>query len=334
MTYNRNENIDIIRGFAVVLMVLGHSVAAENLNDIDSKCCKVVFEYIYTFHMPLFFIIAGFCYKRCVNYFEYVNKRVKRILVPYVVFSVVSIILRNIFSVFTLSKSNIGEDVISILFYGADIWFLYVMFEVSIFFPLIERIVEKNKLKCYVGLILILIIGFVLRNRGIFLVNNMTYYMLFFLLGYVLKARIEQMLEEKSNVNKKLQIIIALILYTLIGCSVCFEWENANLFFMHIIRVFLATIGCFASFLLLKNIELFKIKSILKNIGTYSLPIYIFNGYFISISRNIIINCGLKDLIMLFVLCNFFFGLIINYLFCILINKIKFVRVILGMTRT
>lgn len=52
---NRCEYLDIARGMAIILVVLGHSIQS-NIMDMDSS---LVFRIIYSFHMPLFMFISG-----------------------------------------------------------------------------------------------------------------------------------------------------------------------------------------------------------------------------------------------------------------------------------
>ena len=49
LAVNRNTTISIAKGIAIILMVIAHAEAPGWL-------CKFIFE----FHMPLFFITAGF----------------------------------------------------------------------------------------------------------------------------------------------------------------------------------------------------------------------------------------------------------------------------------
>ena len=55
----RNENIDIIKGIAVILMVYGHCLQYGVNGKIDyfNMLC---FKIIYSFHMPLFTIVSGY----------------------------------------------------------------------------------------------------------------------------------------------------------------------------------------------------------------------------------------------------------------------------------
>lgn len=51
----RIEYIDLAKAIAILLMVLGH---CASLNDIP-----LIRSVIYSFHMPLFFIISGYFFK-------------------------------------------------------------------------------------------------------------------------------------------------------------------------------------------------------------------------------------------------------------------------------
>ena len=65
----RNQNVDILRGIAAVLMVLGHSFIVYPINISEVPWCAAISHFIYTFHMELFFILAGVVY-HCVCYKE------------------------------------------------------------------------------------------------------------------------------------------------------------------------------------------------------------------------------------------------------------------------
>lgn len=61
MGKNRLEELDIARGIGILLVIMGHLYSqSSTLNNIQ--------KFVYTFHMPLFFIIAGctFTKKRIV----------------------------------------------------------------------------------------------------------------------------------------------------------------------------------------------------------------------------------------------------------------------------
>lgn len=71
---NRDVTIDIMKAIGIILVVLGHTYHHSG--------------FIYLFHMPLFFILSGatLIYSRNIN----IKKRFGRIIVPYLIFSILS----------------------------------------------------------------------------------------------------------------------------------------------------------------------------------------------------------------------------------------------------
>ena len=55
----RNKIVDIIRGFAMLLVVLGHTLSGSTANFNDT----FLFQVIWTLQMPLFIIISGYVTK-------------------------------------------------------------------------------------------------------------------------------------------------------------------------------------------------------------------------------------------------------------------------------
>lgn len=66
----RIEYLDVAKGIGIMLIVLGHS-----------KLPGIILSWIYSFHVPLFFIISGYLYKpRSIS--EIVRKGFKQLLIP------------------------------------------------------------------------------------------------------------------------------------------------------------------------------------------------------------------------------------------------------------
>ena len=54
-TGNRLIYLDALRGFAILLVVVGHLIQYNYQSALDDP----IFNAIYSFHMPLFFFISG-----------------------------------------------------------------------------------------------------------------------------------------------------------------------------------------------------------------------------------------------------------------------------------
>lgn len=93
----RIDEIDIIKGIAIILMVAGHADAPFT-------------HFIYLFHMAVFFIAAGFNFKlkydrKGIKY--YIRRRVRGLYLPYVLWNVFYIIFNN--TLIDLNMSNNTE---------------------------------------------------------------------------------------------------------------------------------------------------------------------------------------------------------------------------------
>ena len=82
----RNTTISIAKGIAIILMVIAHAEAPGWL-------CRFIFE----FHMPLFFITAGYFFslKYLNNESTFIKKRVKGLYWPFVKWAVFFLIIHN-----------------------------------------------------------------------------------------------------------------------------------------------------------------------------------------------------------------------------------------------
>ena len=84
-----DKSINIAKGIGILLMVAGHSGMPNLLT-----------HFVYAFHMPLFFIISGYCFKeKYINEpWTFVRKRFKGLYVPYVKYMLLFILLHNVFT--------------------------------------------------------------------------------------------------------------------------------------------------------------------------------------------------------------------------------------------
>lgn len=83
MYKNRNYWLDIAKGIAIILMVIGHTPIPEKIS-----------HFIFAFHMPLFFIASGWSSNYIKYPFrQYVGKKWKSLMVPFFCYSLVVILL-------------------------------------------------------------------------------------------------------------------------------------------------------------------------------------------------------------------------------------------------
>jgi fucose 4-O-acetylase-like acetyltransferase len=160
VTQQRLKWIDAARGIAILFVVLGH-------NSIP----RAVGNYIYSFHIPLFFMISGYLFamKKYREFPRFLRKKAATLLVPYVVFYAV------MFIYFVLIGNRYGETsgmsmwipVKGFFYSNSDnlqdifrpMWFLTCLFVVEIMFFWIHRFV-RNGFQLALVLIVSSAIGF------------------------------------------------------------------------------------------------------------------------------------------------------------------------------
>lgn len=122
----RKAYIDVIKGIAMFLMLVGHSGMKNPL-----------IQFIYSFHMPLFFFAAGMTSRTDVSYLQYAEKRVKSLLVPYLLAACVYSdgSYKSFLYVIYASRASIEKAGSS-----TPLWFLPCLFAMDLAFNSILRI--------------------------------------------------------------------------------------------------------------------------------------------------------------------------------------------------
>ena len=92
--------IDNLKAFLILLVVLGHCIQDSGLGD-DS----LLYRFIYSFHMPLFFAVSGYVSQRDFTPWSAVGRRAVQLLVPYAAWAVVkSIIVGDLGYILTIVR--------------------------------------------------------------------------------------------------------------------------------------------------------------------------------------------------------------------------------------
>lgn len=210
--------IDNMKAIGIMLVIIGHN---------NSK----LINYIYAFHMPLFFFISGVLFgeKKTKNFKEYFIHKFKTIMIPYISFSIVLFfnwvfirknyrngysLKRNIFGIFYA----IGEH--EFMNWGLQMWFLPCLFVTSIIFYLIRK---ENKKKTIKIMILLSIIGysigiFIEHINGIYPIIRLPWSIdtalmavMFFGVGYYMKEK----LLSRKEIGKSylIKLIVSIIIF-------------------------------------------------------------------------------------------------------------------------
>lgn len=135
----RLEFLDIAKGIGILLVVIAHIYA---FNPVIRDRLSVV--WIYSFHMPLFFIITGMLLKykgTDESIKDFLIKRVKSLIIPYIIFSIVTVGTLKI-----VGEANIKQMLINtLLCIGVDVlWFLPALMFSEIIFYILKKLIKNS----------------------------------------------------------------------------------------------------------------------------------------------------------------------------------------------
>jgi putative membrane-bound acyltransferase ykrP len=176
----RNIQIDLLKGFAIALVVLGHSVQFLSDNNFENP----LFKFIYAFHMPLFMFLSGYvCFKPHGEKHINLRKRFKTLIIPFFVWC----IIHNI-CVFLFPKNIISLVSPIALLINPDngLWFLWVLFFLCLFLQISFTITKKyEELVMFLIAITLSFIVYYIPYGKSFGIPLMLWYIVFFTFGYI-----------------------------------------------------------------------------------------------------------------------------------------------------
>jgi fucose 4-O-acetylase-like acetyltransferase len=82
----RHAWVDVVRGLGIVLVFYGHYI--QQGIDPHNPSAIAQFRFIYSFHMPLFFIMSGFFFRPSLQIFSRIRHLALRRIIPVIVFGV------------------------------------------------------------------------------------------------------------------------------------------------------------------------------------------------------------------------------------------------------
>lgn len=314
------EQIDTLKGLAIFLVVLGHAIIWYPIDLHQIFICQFIFKWLSSVHMPLFFVISGFCYSYRDNYSAFVLKKVKRILIPYLIFNLIDVFPRFFLQKFVNRPRSIGESLVKIVFNGGEYWFLYVLFFIFLTFPLFDKVFLGSFRIRILFLVVILVIDFCMPDVDIFCLKSFVHYLFFFSVGRVMRMAKKNPFEI-SVTHYKIESMICVLLF---GCWIFLVWKGYGA-----LTIVTAFVGIAVLYIISKCSF---VKFVFGRFGKYSLQLYLLNGYLLVISRTIIVSIFGVTNAGIIILFNMVIDYIVSYVFIkYFCERYKVIRVLMGL---
>lgn len=233
----------ILKGIGIILMVVGHT-----------HCPQIIHDFIYLFHMSLFYFASGFFFKEKYLYQKknFLFKRIKKLYGSWLIYGIIFLLLHNFFvkvgfyqepspfAGFLMTSYDLNtylsKGLTIILMNGqelllAPLWFLKSLLVSSILLLIILYLSNKFNVKLCIRhfiFCLLLILGWILIHHQIHLPLNLareSIVLSILYLGFVAKQNIEKIPFNRWGVMGALGILLFLTQLGHIELSVGVIWN-------------------------------------------------------------------------------------------------------------
>lgn len=197
----RLDYVDFMRGIAILLVVIGHLIQTNDIFYAHNH----VFEFIYSFHMPLFFAISGYIIAKTSKVTTikdlgiFFIKKFIALCVPLLTWE----LLMNRFILRTSFVGMTYSDIATTILHPG-LWFLKTLFVITIGFGIYDYLVNKLSSSKYllikeISVIFTFLVYVIIIKSGFEQVNLLMFSGVFFVGVYISKYKqIEEIISKES----------------------------------------------------------------------------------------------------------------------------------------
>lgn len=285
----RENWVDDVKVIACILVVLGHFFQSMTKANIlpENELYKWFNTTIYYFHVPLFFICSGYLYQKyskvnnMKSWTRNMTKKALALGVPYVTFSIVTWILKTLFS--SSVNDQIGSLCDTLLFHPtAPYWYLYALFLIFLVTPTFSTVKMA-----IVGLMIALAAKvLILTGKGysIYAVSAVLSNEIWFVLGMGICAfdvRIKYK-NKQGILSGILFIILSIVVYILDIHSV-------------FVPFIMGVLACFSVLLLVNGFEERRFGKVMDFLAKYTMPIFLMHTLFAAPIRTMLLKVDIEN---------------------------------------
>jgi len=162
---NRRESwVDYAKAIGIILVVYGHVARGLHNSQItmNEHFYKLADNFVYSFHMPLFFFLSGLYFVKSFNKRttkEFVFSKIDTIVYPYILWSLIQGLTEATLSAYTIGTVTYAEVFALLWQPRAQFWFLYALVLIFLFSTIIYRYFKINKTSIFLLISFVLLIS-------------------------------------------------------------------------------------------------------------------------------------------------------------------------------
>ena len=280
------KEIEILYSIGIVLVLIGHSHSSD-WSTFEGTPLYYVIQFIYTFHMPLFFFIAGFLFMNSsslerVGLKKWLGDKALRLLVPYAFWTLIALVPKYYFENHGMSSFN-AKYVLNVILcprlgVWGHFWFLPVMFFTYVIFAISRKLIKSDFAFFAIMLISSIIIYFIHIKTLLLGLADLRNVLIFFSLGLLLNNILNKRNLDRFVGSKVICFSLGAVCAA-ISIFLVFAVENNRI--VSIATAILMIICCFAIS------EIMSTNKITDWLNNNNFTVYIFSWLFQSVMMSI-----------------------------------------------
>lgn len=316
-----NTTIQLMRGLAVIMVVLQHSISRIAEIDFEFK----IMYFLNHIDVAVFFVIAGYLFEiKKEKYYQeskmsYIKGKAKALLLPYLFWSLILAVAIKVASMFMTNLPSITgikpwswKDIVinTVLFKDYNVqhlWFIYILFFFFVFNRLFKDALIDGKVFWAV------VLGSIILNHiGLnYILDKFVLHFAVFLIG-----RIVAKYNLLTHFKKWHMKIVAPCILVLCFFSELFMWNSFT--YTYLGNTIYALSGVYCIYMIAEFLSSVcngtKTRFGLRKIGDYSFEIYLMHNPYISMLVPIILRKVIPNTVVI-VLITTVLGIIVPYYF-------------------
>ena len=222
----RIEWVDAAKGIGILMVMFGH-------NWLDNRYCY----WFYSFHMPLFFLLAGVTFSDRRTPVDFVWHKAKCLLVPYLFFMVCNLAFRSVLSYSHGDDYDIVSDFLGFVLQQRYnyLWFLTTLFLSEILVYILSRCgFLKEKKVCTGGVLVLVVLHAIGVQTGcinyVWNIDLVPMASAYIILGKFYNRESQHWFIEKNNKNKLIVMVVLFLLSIFVATINYTGWGNVDIF--------------------------------------------------------------------------------------------------------
>lgn len=236
MEKKRNSIFDIAKGITILLIVLGHIRGTNTPAALNNAI-----SFVYYFHVAVFFVISGFFSSPQRDWKNYITKKAKRLVIPYLITNVILLIVEYAYKFCITGHFTVPSALFLIrVFIGIEpvwlagpVWFLMTLFYILLAYKLIFSLFKKKPLPTLLTCVAIAFASYFFQNNseitGSVFISRTCISLSFFAFGHYLheKTKGQIVITTKTALISTLaSVTILLVLFSVIRYRVDYFWQR------------------------------------------------------------------------------------------------------------